>query len=113
MELAIKTRPRIYMKSAVSMDDIPDPVMRKFVCQAVYTTDARFAEKEATGSFELRPPPSELIVGRNPSFNINIEAFASLEKEWLDKAKDWDSMQVRMLTNADKMFWNNTQLPAR
>lgn len=112
-DLVIKTRPRIYMKSAVSLDDIPDKGMRKFICEALYTTEARMSEKEATVSFKSKPPPSDLIIGENPTFNIDVEVFPQLENGWIRKVNDWDTMQVRKLTDSNKMFWNNTELPTR
>ncbi|KAJ8930963.1 hypothetical protein NQ314_016177 [Rhamnusium bicolor] len=51
-EESIKTRPRIYMTPAVSLDDVPDPEMRKLLIQRMYTTDWRNAEREATANFK-------------------------------------------------------------
>lgn len=101
------------MKSAISLDDIPDPEMRKFVCDALYTTDGRRAEKEATGSFTLKPLPVISLV-ENVSFGIDAEILPNLpEGEWRTKGFEWDPRQTRSVTNANKMFWSTTKLPTR
>lgn len=46
-EEAIKTRPRNFTSPGVSLDDVPDPKMRQFLIEALYTTDWEKAAKEA------------------------------------------------------------------
>lgn len=42
------------MTPACSIDDVDDPEMRKFLCNYMYTTEWRSAEKEATASFKKK-----------------------------------------------------------
>lgn len=51
----MKTRPRLYVSPAVSMDDIPDPEMRKLLCQFMYTTEWNKAALEAAGPQTTSP----------------------------------------------------------
>ncbi|CAG9784665.1 unnamed protein product [Diatraea saccharalis] len=48
---AIKTRPRLVMTPAVSMDDIEDPRTREILCRDMYTSDATHSQREAVAEF--------------------------------------------------------------
>lgn len=100
------------MKSAVSLDDVPDPEMRKLLIEAIYVTDGRLSEKEATGSFQPKPPPPEIRVGESHSFAVELDLFPHI-KNGRDKIAGWDGKQSRAVTNANKMFWTHTKLPTR
>lgn len=42
------------MTPASSMDDVEDPEMRKLLCNYMYTTEWRSAEREATANFKKK-----------------------------------------------------------
>lgn len=69
---AIKSRPRIYMAPAVSLDDVPDPKMRELLINEMYTTDWRRAEVEAAPSVEELKIPSSTIEWDNKPVNKYI-----------------------------------------
>lgn len=57
----MKTRPRLYMSPAVSIDDVDDPEVRKLLLGHMYTTDWRKAELEAAGSITKRVVPNSAL----------------------------------------------------
>lgn len=57
----MKTRPRLYMSPAVSMDDVDDPELRKLLLGHMYTTDWRKSELEAAGPVTKRVIPNSAL----------------------------------------------------
>lgn len=102
------------MKSAVSLDDIPDPKLRKFLCDSLYKSEAQLVQKEVVGSFYLKPLQKVMSRRDNEAnFTIESEVIPKLPKGWSGKINDWDRRQIRSITNRDKMFWTTTKLPKR
>lgn len=100
------------MKSAVSIDDVPDPEMRKFVCQALYTTESSLVQNEAAGPVTARPIPETALEG-NISFKIAVETCAQLPDGWRDKSEEWDKEQIRATVDTTRAFWENSDLSKR
>ncbi|KAB0797504.1 hypothetical protein PPYR_08497 [Photinus pyralis] len=101
----MKSRPRLYMTPAVSMDDVPDPEMRKLICDYMYTTDFRRAEKEAAMGENTREiATSTLDVGLDP-VKLRTELYPPLPLGWREKGRAWDSRQMRALVDPTETFW--------
>ena len=60
-EEAIKTRPRIYMSPAISMDDIEDPEIRKLICDHMYTSEWTKAIQESEVQATKRHIPNTTV----------------------------------------------------
>lgn len=56
-ENAIKTRPRLVMTPAVSMDDIENPRAREILCNEMYTSTITRATREAAASCDKIKAP--------------------------------------------------------
>ncbi|KAF5275576.1 hypothetical protein FQA39_LY06688 [Lamprigera yunnana] len=63
-----KTRPRFYISPGVPMDNVEDTVIRKALCEYLYTTDFKRVAKEATSDRNNLPitEPVELRVEPKP-----------------------------------------------
>lgn len=68
----MKTRPRLYMSPAVSVDDVDDPEMRKLMLGHMYTTDWRKAELEAAGPITKREIPNSTLELHNKTVSTTI-----------------------------------------
>lgn len=68
----MKTRPRLYMSPAVSVDDVEDPEMRKLMLGHMYTTDWRKAELEAAGPVTKRTIPNSALEILNKPVNVFV-----------------------------------------
>lgn len=66
-EQAQKTRPRLVMSPAVSMDDIDNPKTRELLCDDMYTSDMTRGLREAVfPCFSVRAPLPGLPAPSNP-----------------------------------------------
>ncbi|KAF7274233.1 hypothetical protein GWI33_013094 [Rhynchophorus ferrugineus] len=101
---AIKTRPRIYMTPACSIDDIPDPDMRDLLCQFMYTTEWRKAEIEGASGFKIRPPKISEI-HRSDKVTLQTDLYKPLEERFIKRSKNWDDRQSRDLSDPTREFW--------
>ncbi|KAK5646734.1 hypothetical protein RI129_005198 [Pyrocoelia pectoralis] len=100
----IKTRPRLYMTPAVSIDDVADPEMRKLLCNYMYTTEFRKAEKEAVMGENTREIQKSTLDSRDP-VKLYTELNPPLPLGWREKGKSWDSKQKRGLVDPTETFW--------
>lgn len=100
------------MKSAVSIDDVPDPEMRKFVCEALYTTETSLVQKEAAGPVTARPIPETALEGKI-SFQVDVETCPQLPDGWRDKSEEWDKEQQRASVDTTRVFWENSDVAKR
>lgn len=63
----IKTRPRLVMTPAVSMDDIENPKAREILCNDMYTSDMTRGMREAVSEyFTVKAPLPGLPAPANP-----------------------------------------------
>jgi hypothetical protein len=78
-EEVIKTRPRIYMSPAVSIDDVDDPEMRKLLCANMYTSELTKAIQEsAVQAAERHIPNTTVEMSGDPVITQNeiiVKAF--------------------------------------
>lgn len=68
----MKTRPRLYISPAVSIDDVTDQKIRKLLLGHMYTTDWRKAEREAAGSVTKRDVPNSTLELFNKKVGLNL-----------------------------------------
>lgn len=59
------------MSPAVSMDDVPDPKMRKLLVAHMYTTEWHKAEEEAASPISKRAVPNTTMEFSNAPVSIN------------------------------------------
>lgn len=111
-EHAIKTRPRLYMTPACSMDDIPDPEMRKMLIQEMYTTEWRTYEREGARNFKHLEPCLS-YVGRRDNIKFEVELQKPLDQSLLLKGKAWDEKQLRGDVDPTKEFWLHKNPPVK
>ncbi|KAG5896056.1 hypothetical protein JTB14_011051 [Gonioctena quinquepunctata] len=109
-EEAIKTRPRVYMTPAVSMDDIPDPEMRKLLCEHMYTSEWRRAEKEATASFKKTIPQIGKIETRDTA-SLKHDIYKPIGEKFRRAGKKWDDTQLRGYSDSTREFWIHKDPP--
>ncbi|CAH2105021.1 unnamed protein product [Euphydryas editha] len=104
-EHAQKTRPRLVMTPAVSMDDIADERARQILCVDMYTSDMSRGMREAVKPYNNvcaplpgRPAPSNPIVlpKLQPPY---------VSPEWRMDSVTWDSKQLRGYCDPTKEFW--------
>lgn len=67
----MKTRPRLYMAPAVSIDDVPDPKMRELLVAHMYTTEWHKAEEEAALPISKRSVPNTTLEYCNIPVSMN------------------------------------------
>lgn len=76
----MKTRPRLYMSPAVSIDDVTDQEMRNLLLGHMYTTDWRKAEMEAAGPVTKRDVPNSTLELYNKKVSICITLYSTFQR---------------------------------
>ncbi|CAH1179464.1 unnamed protein product [Phaedon cochleariae] len=107
---AIKTRPRVYMTPAVSIDDVPDPNMRKLLCDFTYTTEWRKAEKEGTVRFQKHIPEIGKIE-TSDTVSLKTDIHKPLGKKFKSMGKSWEDQQLRGDSDPTREFWIHKDPP--
>ncbi|CAH2002618.1 unnamed protein product [Acanthoscelides obtectus] len=107
---SIKTRPRVYMTPAVSMDDIPDPEMRKLLINRMYTTEWRNAVKEATLTWKKIIPEISTIETTD-TVALKVDQYLPIGEQYRDRAKAWDDEQMRGYSDPTRDFWIHKDPP--
>ncbi|VEN56170.1 unnamed protein product [Callosobruchus maculatus] len=107
---SIETRPRVYMTPAVSMDDIPDPEMRKLLINRMYTTEWRNAEKEATLNFKKIIPEISTIETTD-TVTLKVDQYLPIPEQYRDRGKNWDDEQIRGYADPTRDFWIHKDPP--
>ncbi|ENN72895.1 hypothetical protein HUJ04_003209 [Dendroctonus ponderosae] len=107
---ALKTRPRIYMTPACSIDDVPDEEMRRLLCDYMYTTEWRKAEIEGASGFKPKIPNIE-IVQPSDSVSLQTDIYPPLEEKFIRIGKSWDDGQRRGSSDPTKEFWIHKEPP--
>ncbi|XP_065163358.1 uncharacterized protein [Atheta coriaria] len=111
-EEVIKTRPRVYMQSAVSVDDVDDPEVRNLLLSYMYTTDSRRAMKEAHDFIELEkksgihsdyPHPCQIKDEGVTRFVPSI--IPPIDKDTSKVFKTWDHKQMRATVDPTVNYW--------
>ncbi|XP_045511739.1 uncharacterized protein LOC123706477 [Colias croceus] len=106
-----KTRPRLVMTPAVSMDDIEDPRAREILCNDMYTSDMTRATREAvTPSVNVAAPLPGLPAQTNPIFLPKLQP-PVVSPEWRMESVSWDGKQLRSYCDPTKSFWLTQKLP--
>ncbi|KAJ8951821.1 hypothetical protein NQ318_019795 [Aromia moschata] len=109
-EKAIRTRPRLYMTPAVSIDDVPDPEMRRLLIDCMYTTEWRAAEREATSDFK-RPPMCTQTYETGDVVKMRVDPYKPIEERFNRRAIDWDRAQTRSYADTTREFWIHKDPP--
>ncbi|XP_074035118.1 uncharacterized protein [Leptinotarsa decemlineata] len=107
---AIKTRPRVYMTPAVSMDDVPEAEMRNLLCQHVYTSEWRRAEKEATENFKKIIPQIGKIETKD-TVTLQTDLYKPINEKFRRLGRTWDDTQRRGFSDPTREFWIHKDPP--
>lgn len=110
-EEAMRTRPRLYMSPAISLDDIKEKELRDMICKGVYQTEWRRAEEEVwkylkkseRGVFD-----SVRDADRGVEFTCDL--YPPVPEQWRQCCHKWDDVQTRATVEPTKQFWLNTKL---
>ncbi|XP_030037634.1 uncharacterized protein LOC115453129 isoform X1 [Manduca sexta] len=101
-----KTRPRLVMTPAISLDDIDDDGVRNMLLNEVYDTTAKRSMRQGvelhSGGLDApRPkipaPPDPISI---PKFQVPY-----VSPEWRIDSVTWDGRQLRTYTDPTKEFW--------
>ncbi|XP_004929174.1 uncharacterized protein LOC101737450 isoform X1 [Bombyx mori] len=104
-EIAQRTRPRIVMTPAVSMDDIENPRARDILCNDMYTSDTSKGLREAvTSYFSVKAPLPGLPAAANPVALAKLQP-PYVSPEWRMESVSWDGKQLRAHCDPSKEFW--------
>ncbi|KAL0894446.1 hypothetical protein ABMA27_013046 [Loxostege sticticalis] len=113
-EQAQKTRPRLVMTPAVSMDDIDDPQARLILCQDMYISDMAKGLKEAVGAIKpyknVQAPFAKHPAPANPITLRKLQPYY-VSPEWRMETVQWDNRQLRAYCDGTKEFWLKFPLP--
>ncbi|XP_035445810.2 uncharacterized protein LOC118273120 [Spodoptera frugiperda] len=101
----IKTRPRIVMTPAVSVDDIEDPKAREILCDAMYTSTVAKMYRDAVSNYvNMKAPLCPLPVPANPVTLPRLQP-PYVSPEWRMETVSWDKQQLRSYCDPTKEFW--------
>nr|XP_034833508.1 uncharacterized protein LOC117990129 [Maniola hyperantus] len=105
-EMAQKTRPRLVMAPAVSIDDIADPTARSILCTDMYTSETRRGMREAVAALppQVKAPLPELPTPAN-SMNLPKLQPPYVSPEWRMETISWDNKQLRAHCDPTREFW--------
>ncbi|XP_063839290.1 uncharacterized protein LOC135088369 [Ostrinia nubilalis] len=110
-EQAQKSRPRLVMTPAVSMDDIDDPLARELLCEDMYISDMAKGMKEAVAPYtNVQAPFAKHPAPSNPITLRKLQPYL-VSPEWRMQTVRWDNQQLRAHCDATKDFWLKFQLP--
>ncbi|CAH2105020.1 unnamed protein product [Euphydryas editha] len=108
LELAKKTRPRLVMTPAISMDDISSPKKRKVLVNDVYSTTAHRAMREGippvSSESKVSAPLSDTPAPANPITFQKLQP-PYVSPEWRMESASWDGRQLRAHCEPDKEFY--------
>ncbi|XP_046961688.1 uncharacterized protein LOC124531234 [Vanessa cardui] len=105
-ENAVKTRPRLVMTPAISMDDISSE-KRKILIENVYASSAQISMREglpASSGISISAPLSSTPAVASP---ITLQKLQPpyVSPEWRMDSASWDGRQLRSHCDPDKEFY--------
>lgn len=110
-EEVIKTRPRLYMSPAVSLDDVEEKEMREMLCKGVYQTELRRAEEEVWKYLQKsKRDVFETVLDADHGIEYDFDPYPPLPEAWRKAGIKWDNQQKRALVDPTKQFWLNTKI---
>ncbi|KPJ13220.1 hypothetical protein RR48_06718 [Papilio machaon] len=108
LENVRKTRPRLVMTPAVSMDDLEDQDKRNLLMNSSYTTRMTTDYKPVTDVSNVVAP---LLGKYSPASPLTIAKYKQpyVSPEWRMETTSWDQRQIRDYCDANKVFWLYTR----
>ncbi|KAL4719847.1 hypothetical protein ACJJTC_019267 [Scirpophaga incertulas] len=103
----LKSRPRLVMPPAVSMDDIADKHARELLCRDMYTSDATHHQRQAMTnilSHSVRAPLPQHPAHANPVSLPKLHP-PYVPPEWRMESVRWDQKQLRAHCDPTEEFW--------
>ncbi|GLV41464.1 hypothetical protein CBL_06694 [Carabus blaptoides fortunei] len=104
---AIKTRPRVIMAPAISMDDITDAEVRDQLCKYIYTTESVSASAEVKFKPRMRVIPNTTLEHSADPVRDTPSIYHALPAGWKTKGKQWERHQRTALVDPTREFWLN------
>ncbi|GJQ85616.1 hypothetical protein Trydic_g20166 [Trypoxylus dichotomus] len=107
-EEAIKTRPRLYMSPAISIDDVPEKEMREMICKNVYQTEwSRAAEEVWKYLKKTKRDVFDSVRDADHGVDFTFDLYPPVPEKWRNYDMRWDERQPRALVEPTKEFWLN------
>ncbi|XP_061708150.1 uncharacterized protein LOC133518462 [Cydia pomonella] len=106
-EEAQRTRPRLVMTPAVSMDDIDNKQVRDILVKDIYKSTVRIATEEGVALTKyktVRAPFPGLPAPANPITLLKLNA-QYVSPEWRMDSVSWDNRQLRAYCDPTEKFW--------
>ncbi|KPI98537.1 hypothetical protein RR46_03689 [Papilio xuthus] len=108
LESVRKTRPRLVMTPAISMDDIEDQDKWNLLMNSSYTTRMTIDYEPVT---EVSNVVAPLLGKYSPAAPLTISKYKPpfVSPEWRMETTSWDQRQIRDYCDANKVFWLYTK----
>ncbi|VVC93186.1 unnamed protein product [Leptidea sinapis] len=106
-----KSRPRLVMTPAVSMDDIDDPQARNILCGDMYKSQMRREYVPLNvASQDIKAPLPGLPAPANPITLPKLQP-PLVSPEWRMESVSWDQKQLRTYSDHTRDFWLGQKVP--
>ncbi|KAI8427467.1 hypothetical protein MSG28_002000 [Choristoneura fumiferana] len=102
-----RTRPRLVMTPAVSLDDVTDATARDIVCRDMYVSTWSHDSQLALALPAVRAVAAPLPSHPTPANPIRLPRLAPpvVPPEWRRETVEWDRRQLRGHVDPDHLFW--------
>ncbi|XP_030037637.1 uncharacterized protein LOC115453131 [Manduca sexta] len=108
-----KTRPRLVMTPAVSIDDMEDEDARQILLKNIYKATATKSMEDTAAYFPInsvQAPFPGLPAAANPFVFPKLNP-SYVSPEWRMDSVTWEKKRLRAYCNPTKDFWMDQQLP--
>ncbi|EFA03016.1 uncharacterized protein LOC103314913 [Tribolium castaneum] len=112
-ENVIKTRPRVYMSPAVSIDDVSDPEMRNLLLAHMYTSEWTKAIQESSVKPTERHIPNTTVEQAGDPVQLKVDLLPPLPDNFRKIGKNWENEQLKLTVDPNKMFWEHKDPPVK
>lgn len=105
---AIKTRPRIYMSPAISIDDIDDPKMRDLLCCQMYISETTKSLKEPALLTTEKKISNRTLEKNGDPVRLKVDILPPIPDRYRgNKSKEWERQQPKLTVDSTKTFWKD------
>ncbi|KAG7311795.1 hypothetical protein JYU34_002875 [Plutella xylostella] len=105
-ELAIRTRPRLYITPAFSLDEVP-PHARDVVIRDVYTSQYTFSNEQVKLPTPGVTAPLPDLAAPAKAVHLPKPQPPAVPREWRMESVQWERSQARYPLDRDREFWSN------
>ncbi|KAJ2939229.1 hypothetical protein O0L34_g8541 [Tuta absoluta] len=114
-EAVQKTRPRLNMVPAISLDDVTNSEHRDILIKNMYTAEMKERMEDAAGTYyvSIKAPMPDLPAPARPLYLPKLKP-PVVPKEWRMDSVTWDRKQLRSAVDPTLYFWRRPeQAPPR